>query len=132
MPPSSRRRPAERATAPAREQMKDHVPEAARLLKALGNEQRLLILCNLLERPMSVGELNQRMDLSQSALSQHLALLREASLVDTQRDAQSIHYSLPSGPVMQVMEVLQHIFCAPEPGAGQRSARRTRRASCQR
>ena len=132
MPMSSRRRPATRQTTPAREEMKDHASEAAGLLKALGNEQRLLILCNLLERPMSVGELNQRMDLSQSALSQHLALLREASLVETQRDAQSIHYSLPSGPVMRVMALLQDMYCAPEPGAGRRPGRRTGRASCPR
>ena len=132
MPPSPRRRPAARGTTPVREEMKDHASEAARLLKALGNEQRLLILCNLLERPMSVGELNQRMDLSQSALSQHLALLREASLVDTQRDAQSIHYSLPPGPVMRVMALLQDMYCAPEPGTGRRAGRRSRRASCQR
>ena len=130
MPTSSgRRRPAREPT-PAREEMKDHASEAARFLKALGNEQRLLILCNLLERPMSVGELNQRMDLSQSALSQHLALLRDASLVDTRRDAQSIHYSLPSGPVMRVMSLLQDMYCAPEPGAGRSSVARTRRASC--
>jgi DNA-binding transcriptional ArsR family regulator len=112
--------------------MKDHASEAARLLKTLGNEQRLLILCNLLERPMSVGELNQRVDLSQSALSQHLALLREAGLVDTKRDAQSIHYSLPSGPVMRVIALLQEVYCAPEPGTGRRAGRRSRRASCQR
>ena len=59
-------------------QMQAHLAEAAQLLKALGNEQRLHILCNLLEGPLSVGELNQRLELSQSALSQHLALLRES------------------------------------------------------
>lgn len=132
MPPSHRRRPAARETTSVRADMKDHASEAARLLKALGNEQRLLILCNLLERPMSVGELNRRMDLSQSALSQHLALLREARLVDTQRDAQSIHYSLPSGPVMRVMALLQDIYCAPAPDPALGSARRSRRAACQR
>lgn len=132
MPTTSRRRSTTRATAPVREEMKDHASEAAGLLKALGNERRLLILCNLLERPMSVGELNQRMDLSQSALSQHLALLRAAGLVETRRDAQSIHYSLPSGPVMRVMELLQEIYCAPEPGTGQAAARPTRRATCAR
>ena len=74
------------------------------LLKTLGSEQRLLILCNLLEGELAVGELNERVDLSQSALSQHLAVLREAGLVTTRREAQSIFYSLPHGPVTQVME----------------------------
>ena len=100
------------------EQMHEHAGEAADLLKALGNEQRLLILCNLLEQPLSVGELNRRVNLSQSALSQHLALLREAGLVDTRREAQSIYYSLPAGPVTRVMGLLQELYCVPGPGGG--------------
>jgi ArsR family transcriptional regulator, virulence genes transcriptional regulator len=100
--------------AAALEVMKAHASDAAQLMKTLGNDQRLLILCNLLERPMSVGELNERVALSQSALSQHLAVLREAGLVETRREAQSIHYSLPSGPVTRVMALLQSIYCAPQ------------------
>ena len=96
-------------------QMQAHLAEAAQLLKALGNEQRLHILCNLLEGPLSVGELNQRLELSQSALSQHLALLRESGLVDTRREAQTIYYSLPDGPVIRVMALLQDVYCAAEP-----------------
>ena len=92
-------------------EMHAHAGDAAQFLKALGNEQRLLILCNLLDRPLSVGELNQRVDLSQSALSQHLALLRDAGLVETRRESQSIYYSLPAGPVTRVMAVLQDIYC---------------------
>jgi DNA-binding transcriptional ArsR family regulator len=114
----------------ALDQMKGHASEAAQLMKALGNEQRLLVLCNLLERPMTVGELNTRLDLSQSALSQHLALLREAGLVETRREAQSIHYSLPSGPVTRVMALLQDIYCAPDPSAGRPANRHPRRPSC--
>jgi DNA-binding transcriptional ArsR family regulator len=94
-------------------EMHEHAAEAAQLLKALGNEQRLLILCNLVERPLSVGELNERVALSQSALSQHLALLREAGLVETRREAQSIYYSLPPGPVIRVMALMQEIYCRP-------------------
>jgi DNA-binding transcriptional ArsR family regulator len=96
--------------------MHAHAAEAAGLLKMLGNEQRLLILCNLLQGPLTVGELNGRVELSQSALSQHLALLREAGLVVTRREAQSIVYSLPPGPVTQVMAVMQDIYC-PAPRA---------------
>ena len=94
------------------DEMHEHATEAAQLMKALGNEQRLLVLCNLLERPLSVGELNERVQLSQSALSQHLALLREQGMVETRREAQSIYYSLPPGPVTRVMALLQEIFCS--------------------
>jgi DNA-binding transcriptional ArsR family regulator len=114
----------------AAEEMKVHASDAARLMKALGNEQRMLILCNLLEGPLSVGELNARVALSQSALSQHLALLREGGLVETRRDARSIHYSLPAGPVTRVMAVLQGIYCSAEPVTGQTAVRRSRRAPC--
>lgn len=114
MPPAAARR---REPAPRRrlagERMQAHVGDAAQFLKALGNDQRLLILCSLLEGPRTVGELNEGLDLSQSALSQHLALLREAGLVSTRREAQTIHYSLPDGPVVRVLEVLYEIFCAP-------------------
>ncbi|MGB5102874.1 MAG: metalloregulator ArsR/SmtB family transcription factor [Steroidobacteraceae bacterium] len=99
--------------ASAHEQMAAHAADAAQMLKALGNEQRLLILCNLLGGPLSVGELHQRLALSQSALSQHLALLREAGFVDTRREAQTIHYSLPDGPATRVLALLENIYCAP-------------------
>jgi DNA-binding transcriptional ArsR family regulator len=93
------------------EEMHAHAGDAAQLLKTLGNEQRLLVLCNLVGGPLSVGELNERVELSQSALSQHLALLREAGLVETRREAQTIYYTLPPGPVTRVMAVLQDIYC---------------------
>jgi ArsR family transcriptional regulator, virulence genes transcriptional regulator len=96
-------------------EMHAHAGDAAHLLKALGNEQRLLILCHLLARPLSVGELNERLELSQSALSQHLALLREGGLVDTRREAQSVFYSLPPGPVTRIMALLQDIYCSLPP-----------------
>lgn len=116
MPPAARTAPPyPESTGLAGDPMRAHVAEAARLLKALGNEQRLHILCNLLDGPLSVGELNERVALSQSALSQHLALLRESGLVDTRREAQTIHYSLPNGPVVRVMALLQDIYCAGEP-----------------
>ena len=99
----------------APELMDAHAADAAQLLKALGNEQRLHILCNLLDGPLAVGELNQRLNLSQSALSQHLALLRELELVDTRREAQTIYYSLPDGPVVRIMALLQAIYCPREP-----------------
>ena len=112
-------------------QMQAHLAEAAQLLKALGNEQRLHILCNLLEGPLSVGELNQRLELSQSALSQHLALLRESGLVDTRREAQTIYYSLPDGPVIRVMALLQDVYCAADPARRPGDASGAPRARCE-
>lgn len=114
----------------APELMHAHAAEAARLLKALGNEQRLHILCNLLDGPLSVGELNQRLNLSQSALSQHLALLREMEFVETRRAAQTIYYSLPDGPVIRVMALLQDIYCPRDPGATQGADDTKSRALC--
>ena len=93
--------------------MQEHAGEAARLLKALANERRLQILCLLAGGERTVGEINTMLDLSQSALSQHLAVLREEGLVRTRREAQMIHYSLTPGPAAQVMETLYGIYCAP-------------------
>lgn len=89
-----------------------HAAQAAALLKALANEQRLMILCNLVDGPLSVSELNERVDLSQSALSQHLAVLREANIVATTRESQNIHYSLPQGAATQIINLLHRTFCA--------------------
>ena len=91
--------------------IKPHADKAAALLKALANEQRLMILCNLLEGPLSVGELNARVSLSQSALSQHLGVLRDANIVTTTREAQSIRYALSSGAVTRIIEILYKEFC---------------------
>lgn len=92
-------------------EMRPHAAKAAALLKALGNEQRLMILCNLVGGPLSVGELNERVPLSQSALSQHLGILREAGIVATTREAQSVIYSLPSGVATRIIELLHAEFC---------------------
>jgi len=114
----------------APELMHAHAAEAAQLLKALGNEQRLHILCNLLDGPLSVGELNQRLNLSQSALSQHLALLREMEFVETRREAQTIYYSLPDGPVIRVMALLQDIYCPRDPGVAGGAGDSAQRSLC--
>ena len=89
---------------PAMAAIQEHATEAAAFLKALGNDQRLLMLCCLLEGSLSVGEINERVPLSQSALSQHLAVLREAGLVTTTRQSQTIYYALAKGPALQIME----------------------------
>ena len=95
----------------AAREMQPHAAQAAELLKALANEQRLMILCQLLQGPRTVGEINERVLLSQSALSQHLAVLREAGVVATTRQSQSVRYSLPPGVVTRLMDVLYEEFC---------------------
>lgn len=70
-----------------------------------------MILCQLLQGPLSVGEINDRVPLSQSALSQHLAVLRQAGVVATTRESQTVRYSLPPGAVTRVMEILYEEFC---------------------
>ena len=93
-------------------EMLKHAGEAAAFLKAIANEQRLCILCTLLDEPLSVGDLNSQVELSQSALSQHLAVLRAGGLVEAERLGQTIMYSVPEGEVRRVLAVLQEIFCA--------------------
>lgn len=88
---------------------------AAELLKTLGNPQRLRILCLLVEGEHSVGEINTHVPLSQSALSQHLAVLREQALVETRREAQTIFYTLADGPARALLGTLHDLYCpAPE------------------
>lgn len=97
--------------------MRAHADEAAALLKALANDKRLMILCLLADGEHSVSELNELLDLSQSALSQHLAVLREQGMVGTRREAQTIHYALLPGPAFDVIQTLHGIYCAPNHGA---------------
>jgi len=99
-------------TTPSIEQMRDHAADAAGLMKALGNESRLMILCTLVDGERSVGELNAVIPLSQSALSQQLARLRGQGLVQTRRESQTIYYSLAPGPVDEIIHVLHNIYCS--------------------
>ncbi len=94
--------------------MQERAEEASTLLKALANAQRLRILCLLVvAREMSVGQINERLpDLSQSALSQHLAKLREEGLVGTRREAQTVWYTLRDGPAQSVIATLYEAYCA--------------------
>lgn len=96
---------------PPASQMKEHAADAAGLMKALGNESRLMILCTLTEGERSVGDLNVIIPLSQSALSQQLARLRQQGLVKTRRESQTIFYSLSDGPADKVINLLHDIYC---------------------
>ncbi|MCC7516653.1 MAG: helix-turn-helix transcriptional regulator [Pseudomonadales bacterium] len=91
--------------------MTANVQQASLFLKQLANENRLLILCALIEREMSVNEMSDLVPLSQSSLSQHLASLREAQLVTTRREGKSIFYSIANPAVKAVIQVLHDQFC---------------------
>ena len=91
--------------------MQQNATEAVTLLKSLANESRLMIMCVLSEGELSVGQLNKRIKQSQSALSQHLAVLREQGLVKTRRESQTIYYRLADSPAMSVIELLHDSYC---------------------
>ncbi|HUX74813.1 MAG TPA: metalloregulator ArsR/SmtB family transcription factor [Steroidobacteraceae bacterium] len=103
--------------------VRHHAGEAAALLKALASDRRLTVLCHLLGGPLSVGEINARVPLSQSALSQHLGVLRAAGLVGTKRQSQTVYYALAAGPALDIVEILHARFCAPK-SAPERRGRR--------
>ena len=101
-----------RATAKDIALLEDKAVEAAEFLKLLANPQRLLVLCRLVaEREMSVGQLEEAVELSQSALSQHLAKLRDDGLVATRREAQTIHYRIADKNVQRVLALLKDMYC---------------------
>lgn len=104
-------RKAKRDCSPSTAAMREHAGDAAQLLKALANESRLMVLCTLSEGELSVGQMNELVDLSQSALSQHLSILRRDGLVRTRREAQTIYYSLAEGPAGKIIAQLHDIYC---------------------
>ena len=85
--------------------------QAARLLAALGHTKRLMALCRLMDQEMSVGALAEAVGLSQSALSQHLARLRDLGVVTTRREGQTIYYRLASEEAKQLISLLYEIYC---------------------
>lgn len=100
---------------------------ATKLLKALANRNRLLILCQLSDGELQVGELADRVGLGLSALSQHLAGLKRMGIVVARRNARAQHYSLAEGPALLVMKTLADIYCRPGPAAPLRPGKRSGR-----
>lgn len=92
--------------------LQQNLPDATRVLKAMANESRLQIMCELAHGEKCVGDLEKLIGLSQSALSQHLARLRKEQLVTTRRDAQTIYYSLLDGALSPVLIALGDCFGA--------------------
>ena len=91
--------------------MRKHAGAAAAMMAALSHEARLRVLCDLVGTERTAGQLVERSGLSQSALSQHLARLREEGLVTTRREGQSIFYSIADPDAARILAVLHDIYC---------------------
>lgn len=103
--------------------LEENATRACGLLKAMANPARLMVLCQIADGEKSVSELERAVGLSQSGLSQHLAVLRNKNLVSTRRDAQTIYYSLSSAEAVAIMHTLYAVFCH---SAGKRTAPKLR------
>ncbi len=93
---------------------------ASRLLKALANRERLLILCHLAEGEKCVSELQKILQMRQPSLSQQLARLRADELVKTRRNGKEIYYRLSSEVAGRIIDLLYEAFCASSKGSGKR------------
>jgi DNA-binding transcriptional ArsR family regulator len=96
------------------EKMLTAADEASGLLKALANRHRLIIVCQLIEKERSVGELAALLKIRDSTVSQHLALLRKDGLVMARRDGQTIWYSIGRPEAREVVRTLYRVYCAPD------------------
>ena len=92
--------------------VKKGAAKASKLLKTLSNQDRLLILCQLVGNERSAGELWKKSTLSQSAFSQHLAVLRRNKIVMTRKDAHNVYYSLTDDHAVRVLELMYELFCS--------------------
>ena len=102
-------------------ELEPRADEAAELLAAMANPKRLLILCRLLTKELSVSQLSEMVGLAQSPLSQHLSKLRALKLVATRRDGQMILYRLASDDVARILTTLHGIYCEPPAREGLRA-----------
>lgn len=92
--------------------MEERAKEVAELLKVLANDNRLIIFCSLMKRPMTVGEIGEKLpNISQSALSQHLALLRAHGILDFSKNGQSVTYFIADQRVGEIINVLSKHYC---------------------
>ena len=102
--------------------VEDKANDVAQVLRMIANPHRLLILCQLAEGACCVGDLEQRVALSQSALSQHLARLRQEGIVTARRQGQQVIYDLPGGQVRETLLALYDIYCRREASAAEGSS----------
>ncbi|MGB3068020.1 MAG: metalloregulator ArsR/SmtB family transcription factor [Ottowia sp.] len=93
--------------------MRAHASEAVGMLKVLGNEDRLMLMCQLSQQELTVGELEQLAGIAQPTLSQQLGILRREGLVTTRREGKFIWYQLADGRALQLMQTIHRLFCIP-------------------
>ncbi|OEE32788.1 metalloregulator ArsR/SmtB family transcription factor [Vibrio anguillarum] len=93
------------------EQMKTNAIEVSELLKTMAHPERLMVLCQLINGEVGVGELQQSSMLSQSAFSQHLTVLRKQNMIKARKESQQVFYSLSDPRVVQLIQSLQTVFC---------------------
>ena len=86
------------------------IESLAKKIKAIANEKRLKILYYIIDNELSVGEIEKKVDLSQSALSQHLAVLRQENIVKTRRNAQTIYYGINDKKIKQILELMNKLY----------------------
>lgn len=96
------------------EEMKKKAKEVANLLKVLSNENRLLILCELSQEPQSVGDLLEKLQITQSGISQHLAILKANGILDYDKKAQTIIYKVKDDRVFKLLDVIKETYCKKE------------------
>lgn len=92
--------------------MRKAASEAAAMLRALANEDRMLLLCQLSQGEKSVGELEELLDIHQPTLSQQLGVLRSEGLVNTRRDGKRIYYSIADEKVYALLDTMYGLYCA--------------------
>jgi DNA-binding transcriptional ArsR family regulator len=95
--------------------MQEKATEAAEFMRLFSTPSRLMLLCHIAEKERSVGEIQEGLDFKQPALSQHLAELRQAGVVQTRRESRQIYYSIADGRVSVVMDMLMQMFCGASP-----------------
>ncbi|MEO8204309.1 MAG: metalloregulator ArsR/SmtB family transcription factor [Betaproteobacteria bacterium] len=102
--------------------MREAADAACGLLKTLGNRDRLLLLCQLIDGEKSVSELEALLDIHQPTLSQQLGVLRSDGVVDTRRDGKRMYYSLASSEAAAVLNTIYGIFCPATPVSRRKTA----------
>ncbi len=95
------------------DELKDIASEASDFLKQLANEQRLMILCHLIDGERSVSQLQELLGLEQSSISQHLARLRTQGIITARRNSRQKYYSITDEKVLQVIGLLHSMYCEP-------------------
>ncbi|MGL4830726.1 MAG: metalloregulator ArsR/SmtB family transcription factor [Vibrio sp.] len=93
------------------DEMKKNAVEVAELLRVMAHPERLMVLCQLTNREMGAGQLQQGSTLSQSAFSQHLTVLRKHGIIQARKESQQVFYSLADSRITALIQSLQNVFC---------------------